>query len=241
MPEPSDSRALLQALSAWARASPHGCRIGGLQGDYYDTIQLHHRPDPLGPEIAVTLRATLLDGRPVIQAVLPAHAAGPPSTTTADISLTDTSLAGTELPARDPTARCDGCGAMGTVGRATRTDGQDVVLEQHCFCLACWPEQSARYRARWEEEHRLVQDAAMRGERPHGTGVGHGMTFETATWHTALDLVRQIERSMVATVPPTRPDLAAFAAEIQRQAPELVGEMPWEIEMFLQRYGARPS
>lgn len=101
MPEPGESRALMLALSACARAAPRGCRFGGLGGDCYDTIQLHHRPDPLGPEVAVTLRATMLEGRPVIQAALPAHTAGLPNTTTADISLTDTSLAGTGLPARD--------------------------------------------------------------------------------------------------------------------------------------------
>jgi hypothetical protein len=63
------------------------------------------------------------------------------------------------------------------------------------------------------------------------------MSFETATWHTTLELVREIERTMLAPMPIPKPDLAALAAEIQRQAPELVGEMPWEIAVFLQRYG----
>lgn len=122
MPEPSESRDLMRALPAWARTTPHGWRIGGLNGGCYDMIQLHHRPDPLGPEVTVTLRATMLEGRRVIEAVLSAHPAGLPSTTTPDISLVDLSLAGTGLPARDPAVRCDGCGTIGTV----------------CLCLWSW-------------------------------------------------------------------------------------------------------
>lgn len=58
-------------------------------------------------------------------------------------------------PAREPDATCEGCGTRGTVGRATRYAGeQGLVVEQHRYCARCWPEWSAFYRARWEDESR---------------------------------------------------------------------------------------
>jgi hypothetical protein len=65
------------------------------------------------------------------------------------------------------------------------------------------------------------------------------MQFGAPTWHTALEIVRRIERGM-RPQPPSPPDpesLAKLAAEFQRQAPEMLGEMPFEVEAFIRRYG----
>ena len=66
-------------------------------------------------------------------------------------------LHGTGLPPREPDAQCEACGAQGTVGRAVRFEENDEIREVHRFCRTCWPEQSARYKARWEEESRPVR------------------------------------------------------------------------------------
>jgi hypothetical protein len=63
------------------------------------------------------------------------------------------------------------------------------------------------------------------------------MFFESATWHGTLDLVREIEGSMRAHMAPSPEDLAQFAGEIRRAAPQFDGEMPFEVEAFVQRYG----
>ena len=234
---------VFRALDAWARNTSHGMRAGGGGSGGFDHIQLHARPDPREPEVQLTFRARLVEGRPVI-----AVSRSPePSATqrTAHRSVQDGASVvalgireDEELQAhgRDLAAACEACGALGTVGRAVRTDGRGAVAEMHRFCLPCWPEQSARYRARWEEEDRRRSDAFLRGHEPAGAGLG--MWFQAATWHGTLDLVREIERTMIAPVPPAADDLARLATQIRAQGADLEGEMPIEVEMFLQRYGA---
>src|SRR5687767_6229190 len=43
------------------------------------------------------------------------------------------------VQAIDPSATCDGCGAVGTVARASRTDLSPAPLRR--YCERCWPEQ----------------------------------------------------------------------------------------------------
>jgi hypothetical protein len=64
------------------------------------------------------------------------------------------------------------------------------------------------------------------------------MWFQSATWHGTLELVREIERTMIAPVPPAPADLARMAAEIREDAAVLDGTMPLEVELFVQRHGA---
>lgn len=230
---------VFRALGEWARTTPHGVRAGGGPGGF-DHIQLHTRPDPREPEVQLTFRARLIEGRPVIAvfrspkppAVPPPHPDG-----AAVVALGTLEDEESRAGGRDPAARCEACGAPGTVGRAVRTDGSGAVTEMHRFCAECWPEQSARYRARWEEEDRRRRDAFLRGRVP-AAGAGPGMWFEAATWHGTLDLVRQLERTMIAPVAPAVDDLARLAAQIRERAAEFEGEMPLEVEAFLQRYGA---
>ncbi len=63
-------------------------------------------------------------------------------------------ITGSDRAARDPDAICEGCGRRGTVGRASRQDASGGSLEEHQYCADCWPEWSAFYRARWQEQRR---------------------------------------------------------------------------------------
>jgi hypothetical protein len=63
------------------------------------------------------------------------------------------------------------------------------------------------------------------------------MWFESATWHGTLEVVRIIQRTMIAPIPPSPHDLAEMAAQIREYAAEKEGEMPFEVEMFLRLYG----
>ena len=138
---------------------------------------------------------------------------------------------------REPDAICEGCGGVGTIGRASRTDGVGNVTEVHRFCRECWPEQSARYRARWEEQDRLRFERVMRGIDAPVSGAGPGTSFEAATWHSVLSLVRELEHSLRAPMSPSADDLGAFADEIRSNASQFDGDMPWEVEAFVRRYG----
>jgi len=233
-----DFTAVSRALNEWARTNPRGMRTGGGSSGGFDHIQLHTRPDPREPEVQLTLRAQLVDGRPVI---VVSHSptrsdAQRPGRRESVVAFGRVGDDGGAVSGRDPGAVCEACGATGTVGRAARTDASGSVAEMHRFCAACWPEQSARYRARWEEEDRRRRDAFFRDRAP-AAGPGPGMWFESATWHGTLELVRQIERTMIAPLPPAADDLAQLAAEIREQASAFEGEMPLEVESFLRRYG----
>jgi hypothetical protein len=205
-------------------------------------IQFHTRPDPRAPEVQLTLRAAIVDGQPVIQVPeLEARSESPsggpgPSATPAEacVALPIESAA----TAHEAKAICEGCGRTGTIGRAVRTAPTGEPTEVHRFCAACWPEQSARYRARWLEEDRIRGDQFLR-DRVAASGAGYGMYFAAATWHAALEIVEHVERSMIPSVPPSPEALARLAEDIERHAPALDGEMPFPIEAFIQRYGRR--
>ena len=230
--DPKQMQELTHALFTWSRADPHGFRAGGVP-EGYTSFQFHHRPDPQRPEVQLTFLAALVDGEAVIQVMLPPP---PPADSEERRQGSAVSLGVVGPSPREPDATCEGCGTTGTIGRAVRIDGDGNATETHRFCLTCWPEQSARYRARWEDEDRRSADDFFRGRRE--AQAGPGMTFEASTWHGTLDFVRLIERSMIAQIPPSPPDLAKIAADIQARAPEVEGEMPFEIESFIRRYAA---
>lgn len=151
-------------------------------------------------------------------------------------------MRGSGLPAREPEVSCEACGARGTVGRAIRTAQDGEPLEVHRFCARCWPEESARYEARWREEDRLATEAWLRSAGTVSPPT-RGMTFESATWHMTLDLLTEIMREVRRRergedAAPRPEDLARLADEIRQQAAEMEGPMPLEVEMFLQRFGA---
>ena len=239
MSEPLDLRGLIEAIRTWAAARPHGWRAAGARGGF-SFIQFHTRPDPRAPEVQLTLRAAIVDGQPVIQ-VPELETRGEsggedalPSATAAEARLVHP--IDSAATAREANAACDGCGRTGTIGRAVRTAPTGEPTEVHRFCAACWPEQAARYRARWREEDRVGSDQFLRGRVP-ARGPGRGMQFTAGTWHATLEMVEQIERQMMPSVPPSPEALARLAADIERQAPELDGEMPVAVEGFVRRYG----
>lgn len=230
-------RSLSRALADWAAADARGIRSGGGPGAYCSEIQFHHRPDPRRPEIQVTFRAVMVDGRPQIEVETPDT---PPNESRPERSVVAfrPSSSRDDL-GRDADAACEACGAIGTIGRANRSNASGDIFETHRFCAACWPEQSARYRARWEEEDRLRSDRFMRGLEPPSPGTG--MSFESASWHGTLELVREIQRAMVRLSAPSPTDLAQMAAEIQASAQLYDGEMPFEVEMFVRQHRSRQT
>jgi hypothetical protein len=129
----------------------------------------------------------------------------------------------------------EACGATGTVGNATRFL-EDGTVEIHRFCARCWPEQSARYQARWDEEDRLEMEAWLRGSA--GRPPSRGSAFEAATWHGTLEMLREIRRALQPAEPPSAEQLAGLADEIAARAPGLEGPMPWEVERFIREYGS---
>ncbi len=144
-------------------------------------------------------------------------------------------MVGTGLPPQEPNEVCEACGAQGTVGRAMRTDQSGAPTETHRFCAACWPEHSARYRARWEEERRLVTDAWFRAPRAARPPSG-GMGFESATWHATLEFVRDIRRASQELDGRQLAGLGRLAREMAAGAADRVGDMPWEVETFIREH-----
>jgi hypothetical protein len=134
-------------------------------------------------------------------------------------------------PPREPDALCEGCGARGTIGRASRHNDSSVYVEEHRYCADCWPQWSAFYRQLWEERG---SDAIP----PEGWG----MVFVSATWHGAVDFVNKLtENARHDRNPLSRETLTRFAAEIRDTAAERVGPMPLEVRQFLAEFGAVSS
>jgi hypothetical protein len=240
---PFESRPLIAAIQAWATARQRGYRLSGA-ADRLAYLQLHTRPDPQGPEVQLTFRPVIVDGHAMIQVDHPSFARQrePADAPAADArEATEPQRFTHAIPEstpREPEARCEVCGTLGTVGRASRTDSSGSATEMHRFCLTCWPEQSARYRARWAEEDRLWAERFHRGEAP-ARGAGPGMMFEAATWHATLDLVRTLELRLVAPIAPSKEALAQVARDIEANASRFDGEMPLAVESFIARYRAR--
>jgi hypothetical protein len=134
----------------------------------------------------------------------------------------------------EPNATCERCGGRGTVGRAIRTDAEARPSEVHRFCLSCWPEEMARYRARWEEEDRTSRDRWLRNPQAVPKPAEVGMGFEAVTWHLTLQLVRTIRNG--AWGDPSPSDLRGLAEEILNYSREFQGEIPLEVETFLREH-----
>jgi hypothetical protein len=144
-------------------------------------------------------------------------------------------------PSRDPSATCEGCGTVGTVGRATRMDAGGAVTEEHRFCARCWPEWSAFYRARWQDEARratLKWWDQPRDAPPEEPPPAWGMSFDSATWHGILEYVGTLTmQARYYRNSPSREYLARLAADIRARAADREGPMPIEVRSFLAEYG----
>ena len=242
MMEKNITWAIAAAVREWATADGHGIRSAGTSANGFGYLQLHHRPDPRRPEQQLTLQARLVDGRAVIEVTLPAAALdsvrAAATERTAQASETR-EFGGTEPPLRDTLAHCEACGTRGTVGLAVRFDDANEPFEVHRFCATCWPEQSARYQARWAEEVRV----AMEARRADATVTlpPTSTMFGAATWHGTQAFVRDLEQRMQPSPLPAREDLERIAAELARLAPTLDGPMPDEVAAFIRRYRATAS
>jgi hypothetical protein len=148
-------------------------------------------------------------------------------------------------PAQEPDAVCEGCGIRGTVGRASRHDASGAFVEEHRYCADCWPERSAFYRARWDEQGRRAS-LAWCERPPEGPDTppppNWGMVFVSATWHDVIDLVQRLtDMARSYREPPSPEALARAAAEIRKSAAERVGPMPEEVRAFLANFGQDSS
>ena len=149
-------------------------------------------------------------------------------------------LCGSGLPPKDPAAYCDACGCVGTVSRAIRLC--DGVEQQHFrFCAACCVEESARLRARWDDEDAQAQDAAFR-TRDQQRRPSMGSAFEYATWHGARAFFSdRILPKLHSAEPFSAEYLRSVADRYHTAAPDMVGEMPFVIERFIAEYGSPRS
>jgi hypothetical protein len=147
-------------------------------------------------------------------------------------------LYGTNLPTREPDQRCEACDATGTVGRATRFEHDGRVREMHRFCRACWPEQYARYRARWAEEDRKLTEEFFR-KREKGGHAGYAASYEAATWHLVLEQLQELQLLMTPRPTPSADDLARLAAQWAALAAQIEEPMPLELQWFIQAHTPR--
>jgi hypothetical protein len=150
-------------------------------------------------------------------------------------------ITGSDGPLIEPDAVCEGCEARGTVGRASRGDTASAKLEEHRFCADCWPEWSAFYRARWQEQARRASTAWLdrpRDARDQTPPRASGTWFESATWHGVIDFVRNVTlQARYYRDPPSPEALARYAADIRALTPTKVGPMPREVRAFLAEFG----
>ena len=65
--------------------------------------------------------------------------------------------------------------------------------------------------------------------------------MESATWYGSLNYVRELLRVLRQHEPPTPDQLAEIANDILAMAPEMEGDMPIEVEMFIREYGTVPD
>jgi hypothetical protein len=149
-------------------------------------------------------------------------------------------ISGGDRPLIEPDAICEGCGARGTVGRAGRGDAASAQIEEHRFCTDCWPEWSAFYRARWQEQTRRAGMAwhdRPQESRDAAPPPASGMWFESATWHGVIEFVQRLTvQARYYRDPPSAEALARFAADIRARASEKVGAMPLEVRAFLAEF-----
>jgi hypothetical protein len=148
---------------------------------------------------------------------------------------------GTGLPLREPEQVCEACGAQGTIGRATRFNTDGSIMEMHRFCRACWPEERARYRARWQEMDRVEMEQFFRNpESPTGGRSYPSTSFEGASWHTGLELFEMWMGLMKPRPAPTEEELEGMAEQFRSMAAQIDEPMPMMIEAFVRKYG-RPG
>lgn len=245
-------REIRDFFRAWTQSRSNGAGSGGLGPTTYQYLDFTYRQDEGSPEVRLAFYANQHEGHPVIHVVLPsdrdASAApkdfqqtnGETSSSSSDASVSVTPIYETIPDTREPDAVCEGCGVVGTIGRATRTHESGTPSETHRFCSKCWVEQSARYRARWDEERRVSRDAHRRSRTSGPSGPSYWSSFESMTWHGVLELLSAFRKHMQERGPIPATHLTELATLYRNNAHKFEGEMPYEVELFINQY-APPS
>lgn len=252
MKEREIGQKIREFFRAWAQSRSGGAGSAGEGPHAYQYLDFQFRPNDESPQVRLAFYANMHEGQPVIHVVLPpdpsaSAATGDVQTIDGQISAppADTSVSVTPLFADVPDTRehdaiCEGCGTIGTIGRATRTHESGSHTETHRFCANCWVEQSARYRARWDEERRISWDAHRRSQISGPSGPSYWSSFESSTWHGVLDLVTEVARHISERGPIPVTQLSALAELYKQNAHRFEGEMPLDVELFIKQY-APPS
>jgi hypothetical protein len=137
---------------------------------------------------------------------------------------------------RDPAARCDRCGAQGTIARATRHTEPPIVTR---YCGARWPEAQAALetdRADGREAFRRWVEASRRDPAgaPPRPPAPPAFSSASRSWH---DTRRFLQRVRPDDAPASRwPDLSRAAKDIRSRAPQMEGPMPPDIAAFVDRF-----
>jgi hypothetical protein len=246
-------RALRASMHAWA-TQPGGIATGGGH-EGYSELTFHWQTDPGRPRTELTLWADLTDDdRPVIRVSFPpgfeprvpdqdqsAESATQQSASALERSDSSSSVAhmrGTGLPPVEPDQRCEACGGQGTVGRAIRFTRAGEIAEMHRFCAECWPEEQARYDARWRHQSNRERDAFLRGGVSGGWS-GLSTTFESATWDVNLSMLDGLREHAMMRGKVAQRDLREYADRMFDTRNDYVGPMPFEIASFIAQYTSR--
>jgi hypothetical protein len=148
-------------------------------------------------------------------------------------------MGGDEGSPREPDTRCDACGAVGTVGRATR---YEQPPRHWRFCSACWPRERARLEAEWESESERWQHRVVHGPADLGGSAPPAYAFDSRVWADVAHFLDLIEQPAQPGQPgPRLADLEEIAADLRRVEPDMDGPPPPRVAAFLRRYGAQPS
>lgn len=117
---------------------------------------------------------------------------------------------------REPDARCDLCGTLGTIARAQRSDNSSGTDYSHAtvrrYCGACWPNAQAQL----EEE-----------------GV---WGWSSRAWHDAEGFLDLIMSEPNGGQPVTPVMLAGLADEMRAIAPDMEGPMPARVQEFIRQH-----
>ena len=137
-----------------------------------------------------------------------------------------------ETDPREPTTRCDRCGKVGTIARATRHSEPPLVLR---YCGECWPSAQAELEILQHEEEDRWRHSVQAQSSGETVTDSAPWTTTSRSWHDVLRylaLIRELPTSGQAT---TSERLASIASEIRAMASEMSGDMPPEVEDFIRR------
>lgn len=163
----------------------------------------------------------------------------------------------TGLPDVEPEQTCEACGTFGTVGRVVISFRGRTEPELHRFCERCWPEECARYEARWKHRSRNALAELFKSESEtasEGTSddnnfdqqpVMVGIGFESATWHAASDhigkfveLLEMVRGGRIPSETELIEMALEMASEIETNMDSRVGDMPFIVSQFLAEFGS---